>query len=157
MAKYAGIEHELPDINSVWVDKKTYPYAVIIEYVLSLEYVLLLSETPFVYENGFIFGSNAVGFACAMINGDTWYSHEVTDNKSYYYEYSEIWTSHDIYNTDGSVYLAASEPIPLAEAYTSYVHNGTWQKGTFYKRVNNAWVKHQAYKRQNGAWVKVKE
>lgn len=48
---------------------------------------------------------------------------------------------------------ATFQAVPLE----AHLYNGTWQKGTFYKRVNNAWVKHTAYRRQNGAWVKVKE
>jgi hypothetical protein len=30
-------------------------------------------------------------------------------------EFTPLWTSHDILNEDGTVYLAASEPIPVYE------------------------------------------
>jgi hypothetical protein len=167
---YNGIK--LPALPSV--DKSTFPYATIIpiyelsgfQYVFSGKYGLRSTASPIFYRNsaGYI-NVNDINADLRVIyyefDGTEWVGDGSVKELSTAFSANDVtWSNYDILNADGSVYLPASDPVPVGEtpeAFSSYVHNGTWQKGTFYKRVNNAWVKHQAYKRQNGAWVKVKE
>lgn len=117
-------------------------------------YLAHASYNPITFdgENYHVTGSRSYSM---IINGE-WTPFELAAGGEYYDNGVCVWSNHDILNGDGSVYLAASVPIP-ANGYEAHLYNGTWQKGTFYKRLHGAWVKHQAYKRQNGAWVKVKE
>jgi len=173
MANYLYNGRELPALPE-W-DKTTCPYCTIIEEHLlggGTRTVCYVSDAPLaqIDENTNNLGSSMGDGNTApdtyilmyWLEGDEWVY-------KYYYSFAIftllvdtiIYTNYNLYvfQTDTLV-LAASAPVPVGEtpkAYSSYVHNGTWQKGTFYNRVNNAWVKHQAYKRQNGAWVKVKE
>lgn len=64
---------------------------------------------------------------------------------------SIFWTDTDIYNTDGTLYLAASDPVPVGgevepDPITTPV-NG-------YKVKNGAGVKQDTYKRVGSQWVK---
>lgn len=154
MAKYLYNGTELPALPA-W-DKTTYPYAFIEK---GFSTWLYLAKEPAVYgyiegEIGELFCGEYMGYR--LVDGE-WVSQSSGTELTLVIA-STIWSNHDIINRiDGSIYLAASKPILLAEAYSAHLYIGTWQKGKFYKRVNNAWVKHQAYRRQNGAWVKVKE
>lgn len=167
---YNGIE--LPQLPE-W-DKSIYPYAVIVKQGYFTTYYKLRCYATISYytdvDGERKFGGDgtvAIGYQVPVTDAtnSAWESvgeidvstvvgeHSVSDDNSG----NLMWANFDVLNTDGTIYLAASKPILLAEAYSSYLYNGTWQKGTFYKRVNNVWVKHQAYRRVNGAWVKVKE
>jgi hypothetical protein len=166
MAKYLYNGIELPALPEY--DSETYPYVALISTLQ--DYYLLCSKLPFVYK--IINGQGAIRnpsettttayryYISKNFGGD--WSDDSPDGGTHNFNPNAgmtdcVWANYNVLNLDGTIYLAASDPVPVVEAYTSYVHNGTWRKGTFYKRVNNAWVKHQAYKRQNGAWVKVKE
>lgn len=145
---YNGIE--LPALPEY--DITTYPYALIFYYE-SYGYVFAASDTAKTTnsDGNVTFNIYDTRLLYRIVDG-VWTSFSIVVISG-----EPTWANYDILNADGSVYLAASKPILLAEAYSSYVHNGTWQKGTFYKRINNEWVKHQAYRRQNGVWVEVKE
>lgn len=162
MAKYLYNGIELPTLPE-W-DKSIYPYAVIYSednvnywlYIFS-EYNGVADYTSI--DAGYSFNIQLPSKWAKFTNsGDTW--SEFTDSTNARMiggvKNCFIWTSVDIYYGDTIVYQA-TEPTPIVEAYSAHLHNGTWQKGTFYKRLNGAWVKHQAYRRVNGAWVKVKE
>lgn len=107
---YNGVE--LPDIKTVWTDKETYPYAVIV----------LIEGVTVVHFTSAVTYSNSNFWACPVGTAYTLY---VLENNSWRFAYEGvaaveisgtptsaiIWTSHDILNTDGTVYLAASEPV----------------------------------------------
>ena len=133
----------LQDIDDLWTDKETYPYAVILEcndflYSEGLRYVMLMiGEVPFrivknktggtdiygTYENGkYLFKK----YYCMTYTttGDTykpWYGgnsgdptgFELSDKMN---RYTCWWTSHNLYNEDDTVYMSQSlEPIPIYE------------------------------------------
>jgi len=153
MTKYLYNGIELPALPEYPTDLNgnTMSY-VVIEVKSDGSYWVSFSGQPITFD-GTEFVVN-LPRAWGYIENDAW----VTDLAfgGYYTFNNCVWSNHNILNEDGTIYLAASTPIPV-NGYEAHLYNGTWQKGTFYKRVNNAWVKHQAYKRQNGAWVKVKE
>ena len=137
---YNGVQ--LPDINTVWTDKETYPYAVVIvEDGESIDVTFagstiatvvfassrpeynadknrIICNTPILMsyytddntiadvaaDAGLNYGLNEWGTPIAAYQ---LYS-PVEDGKQY-------WTSYDILNTDGTVYLAASDPVPVYE------------------------------------------
>lgn len=155
MAKYTGIRYELPDINTVWTDKETYPYAVIfMGFSWSQTYILMLSTTPFVVtyvDIDYVVGENVQGFRCKYNSaneehwGDSWLPLELTDDRCAHYG-NDTWTSHDIYRDDGTLFLAASDPVPVPTPQDFYiVKNGVGQKQDTYKRVGGQWVKLDEY------------
>lgn len=150
----------LPDI-----DANEYPYLTI---VFGIPTALHATKQPstikcFTSDSGEIFPwsveiGEGLEFTLPLGNDPEKKWNEPTTISSVSVIFLDTWANHDVIgDKDGVVYVAASAPVPVVEAYTSYIHNGTWRKGTFYKRLHGAWIKHQAYKRQNGAWVKVKE
>lgn len=109
--KYNGVE--LPDIESVW-DKATLPYAYVIEQGSDLG--VLLSPVPIVITSVGYIGVDSAGTLYSYIATDgTWeYGAEMpmSPETSTVIPASVIkWTSNDILNADGSVYLATSEPV----------------------------------------------
>lgn len=136
-ALYNGVK--LPNIDIVWTDKETYPYAFIAnldmtEYIENLVcYFLAQTTTTIVAINGYpSYGESGqvifFVFCPTQENADAFAeSYGVTpevgkwsfvENRNYNPEENigvgvELWTNHDILNTDNSVYLAASDPIPL--------------------------------------------
>lgn len=153
MTKYLYNGIELPALPEY--DKTAYPYAVIekSQYGGELYFFHAFAEAPTMSGNDITLSGDRV--YCSSNSGEDWgtlYNGTTISHGKGFIK----WSNTDILNADGSVYLAASVPIP-ANGYEAHLYNGTWQKGTFYKRLNGAWVKHQAYRRVNGAWVKVKE
>lgn len=63
-----------------------------------------------------------------------------------------IWSNHNICKEDGSVYLPASEPVPVGDEPEEPVPVA--RESDFYKVVNRQWVKHDAVKPADGEWVK---
>lgn len=143
---YNGVE--LPSLPE-W-DKKVYPYAYITK---SFTWVLWLSSKPVYSNNGQLITSaalNILRWYCRIDTTDDWYGPDGPD------EYAEgagcgghpIWTNTDIINTDGSVYLAASDPVPVggepepttAPADLYKIKNGVGQTHDVYKRVGDQWV-----------------
>ena len=118
---YNGVE--LPNIDTVWTDKTTYPYALITKY--GSDYCFLLSEIPFNLYDATVQTSDG-----ALTNAKYGYAGESTDNKwktvkTYTNIFSlaigrPIWANYDIYDSSGTLYLAASDPVPVL-AYPYYV------------------------------------
>lgn len=139
-----GVAYEgfvLPNIDTV-CDKETYPYAML-NFAWDLlgdgSVVLVggyVSEGEFhneTYSNLYSSGRN-MKIACASCNKlpsmfnsmeeleaelggpvNTWFVEEQddsTDQKTYL---GCLWTSHDIYRDDGTLYMKATEPIPIYE------------------------------------------
>jgi len=169
MANYLYNGIELPALPE-W-DKNTYPYAIIVKIAPlgdASEFTRLYVSTNTLYiesDGDFAVSELPTNYLVADVfdGGDNWGEfesmvvQEIPDIAPSLSNFTIIWSNHDLpYENSTEIYLSASVPIP-ANGYEAHLHNGTWRKGTFYKRVNNAWVKHQAYRRQNGAWVKVKE
>ena len=109
---YNGVE--LPDINTVWTDKTTYPYAVLFRYV-SGAYCLKIATQPITVG----LEGNAVNPQYTCRNGETW-----SENSTVTLLGSIFWANHDVYYSDsleevgGTLYLAASDPIPVNPAPT---------------------------------------
>lgn len=126
MANYLYNGVELPDINTVWTDKETYPYAHIIYYANYDIYTIryhkgLISYTAYYESTG----------TPALIGIGSYFAYDAKDNSWEFYRNIEdadaavlsksslVWSSRDILNIDdGSVYLAASDPIPVNPAPT---------------------------------------
>ena len=140
MANYLYNGVELPDIHTVWTDKETYPYACVL-YVADgsaeigfpaqfaslqlfevrgvAENDSLSVEGTFKYRNYIWTDSQelvdlyaSVGITCAV---NTWFLIEDYPALNASLFALPSWSSYDILNTDGSVYLAASAPVPAAE------------------------------------------
>lgn len=140
---YNGVE--LPDIESVWTDKGTYPYARIqsLESTVMPGYYCVIFNTAKHYYDGTklvvedsgkqcfaqILVSTPEGEELAASEGATLeelansvglevgeWGLMISDDSVNAGEYDEtpvIWSNYDILNTDGSVYLAASTPVPV--------------------------------------------
>ena len=88
-------------------DREKYPYAVI-GYCNTHGYVFSRSSNPWTAnEYGNIFPTR---FSTYYASDDKW----ATTNGALEF-ITPIWTNTDILNEDGSVYLAASDPIPVYE------------------------------------------
>jgi hypothetical protein len=113
---YNGVR--LPDINTVWTDKEKYPYAVIYRDNYG-DHLVLAGSCSAWGSNGFRFfppkgGQNADGPVYEYnvnVQGDAW----ELFSTFYWITFYPVWTGTDIFNEDGSVYLSASEPIPVYE------------------------------------------
>lgn len=111
---YNGVQ--LPDINAVW-DKEAYPYA----YIVSMEgatglfvsadmpTVVSVDGVEYIYV-----ADGAVGISALVENawGEMGYG---TGGGSEAPLTATVWSNHDILNADGTVYLKASDPIPVYE------------------------------------------
>lgn len=114
---YNGVE--LPDINEVWTDKETYPYAFIRKDTTENEYSLFLAESaPTGADYGYVQMSGLrsdLSFS-QLASGGTWgAAYSVGGTVGNAEEWPIFWTSHDIPAEDGSLLLAASEPVPVYE------------------------------------------
>lgn len=155
MANYLYNGVELPDINAVWTDKETYPYAIIgnVEPGLEGYYALGLYTTTGVYNSGngqveassscsylaYIYGSGEYG------EYDSWTLVDQSDSaqagSSLSYE-PVTWSNHDILNADGSVYLAASTPVPVggSKLTISTGGGGVSYNGVELPGINEVWT-----------------
>jgi hypothetical protein len=112
----------LPDIESVW-DKETKPKAIISEVMANL-YQAALFNGEVCYNGAFIVANgqfsaavymlatteeNATMFGIQVGEWTLMVEDAIPDGENLIAD--ALWTSHDILNTDGSVYLAASEPV----------------------------------------------
>ena len=157
MANYLYNGVELPDINTVWTDKATYPYACITRErtnATGARY-LYLSSAPFIV-NG-----NGNGIGIILDNG-TIVNEYCTQTDTYEWTESGTfsapdltepitqmiieWTSHDVYDEGGILYLAASDPVPLV---------ATLPPTDLYKKIGGQYFKHTLYKKLGGKLVKV--
>lgn len=109
---------EFPDINSVWTDKETYPYALITR---SNNTLWLLTAVPYwfydysknYYYGFYLDGNSRVSYKLSD-DGTEWsYSNKQTSTSAFFYwtQSNILWASFDILNSSGSVYLAASDPV----------------------------------------------
>lgn len=119
---YNGIK--LPDINTVWTDKETYPYAYITASTSPRR--LILTAT-----NKKVMRTNGTCMVTATSSYDNYTVYELTDGEwvsgTYSGSFIAVWCSEDLYyssvlsdDTDsdlaGTLYLAASDPIPVTAA-----------------------------------------
>ena len=121
MANYLYNGVSLPDINTVWTDKETYPYAYIQNPSPGVYFLRLCAKKGTVRPN------EQVGplMRCIEIIPVTTYT--LKGFWKYSYEYNEetedvdrtsftmesvVWSSYDILNEDGTLYFAASDPVP---------------------------------------------
>lgn len=125
---YNGIE--LPDINTVW-DKTKYPYAVIFGTAQSAKFVVYSTKptASVLYEGGATYyGTYKTGicdnFKFASGEDSTWVddpsaASSKDPSSALYATYyrstlrNVTWANHNVYDLDGTLYLAASEPVPV--------------------------------------------
>ena len=109
MSKYLYNGISLLDINTVWTDKTTDPYAIIFVDENG-RIVLHISPAPFIYEDPNVNISSGSGSPKYLYDSSGW----VEDGTGSGYTGSGVkWTNYDIIDiSDNSVYLAASEPVP---------------------------------------------
>lgn len=122
---YNGVE--LPDINTVWTDKVTYPNVTI--FVSSQKnfdtgltetytYLWFLDNPPYVGRSDGIAGSLYGGaiIQSYRLTGGNWEyyaTHTWPSAFSYPFDYI-IWTNYDLLDEDGNLILSASSPIPVS-------------------------------------------
>lgn len=104
----------LPDINTVWTDKTTYPYAIIFVDENDRK-ILHISPVPFIYETPNVNISSGNGSPTYLCDSSGW----VENGTGSGYTGSGVkWTRHDIKDTsDNSIYLAASDPVLVEENF----------------------------------------
>ena len=113
--KYNGVE--LPDINEVWTDKTTYPYAVIKKTdhydTYDVTNLFLLKKIEYFWRDNerYLKLEEEQYYKQYPNSAENWYY--VTTNPTGVYVGAIQWASFDIINDDGSVYLPASEPEPV--------------------------------------------
>lgn len=172
MSNYLYNGFEYPDINEVWTgDFKTdYPYVVID--LNDKDAARLRGFSAPIYFDANSTYNNYVGiyYASDALNQIQWlYRSEgdwnpngyiLTNEKDGYCGAIElrqmIWSNFDILNTDGSVHLAASDPVPV-EDETEDETVLALTASDLYKKVNGNLVKHTLYKKVGGELVKVDE
>lgn len=123
MANYLYNGVELPDINTVWTDKTTYPYAVIAR-ANSGAYQFRVSTEPFYYEARTAgtsvleeVGSTGTQLIASMANG-AWGELGPSYGADTVLLYSTpfVWANHDVvYKDSTEVYQEASEPVLVVE------------------------------------------
>lgn len=117
MANYLYNGVELLDIRTKWAseyDGVPAPYGIIAS--KNGSYVLYVSSVPFVRVNQRVQLNDAgiyVKYRYSTVSGAAWLANGQGLNPHDLNCDEYIWTSHDILNEDGSVYLAASDPIPV--------------------------------------------
>lgn len=139
-------------------DKTTYPYAQIVDY--GIYYMLTFSsDKPTICYHEFNDGMFDIAYKHSKV---PWYSKSFLTEENKWsvlgtYEqdlqYSRvvgdiIWASFDLENEDGSIYLSASDPVPVGGAkwkkHDVYKPNTKWDGNTFYKVIGNKWEKKDA-------------
>lgn len=117
---YNGVE--LPALPELTDDEKEqYPYWVI--FSRSPHYRLFLADKPAIYKlySGisavyFEIGTRAIRYSTPIGLDEPWSEMDgnpfVVEDKTYLG--ADCWTNHDIYDSDGTLYLAASDPVPVS-------------------------------------------
>ena len=107
---YNGVE--LPALPE-W-DKEIYPYALIFKATFDA-YILFLTDVKGTYANAVVYyDGNRTDCSCAQGDADWSEFSEVLSFVRYIASSTRyIWSNYDILNSDGSIYLAASDPIPV--------------------------------------------
>ena len=113
---YNGVE--LPELPE-W-DKVAYPYACIAK--ISGNYRAIFSQTILVH-NATVNVTNvkSPNLRYELSNGE-WVA--LSETGAFTIPGKQTWTSYDILNEDGTVFLAASEPVPVEDAFTKGYHVG---------------------------------
>ena len=104
---------ELPILPANW-DKEKYPYAIVLD-MLGMKYLIVSSS---------LFATTGSGYTTTVTTDVAEYTFLKSDDKWRFDGYSTIeagyngygtikWSNTDIYKTDGSIYLAASDPVPV--------------------------------------------
>jgi hypothetical protein len=145
---YNGVE--LPDINTVWTDKATYPYAMItrsihggicsLDVCGNMPYYTERSYSGESYEPAVVASPPSKHFA--IVDGSWELSLEFdSDYSGLSYltgTFELIWTNVDVMNKDnGSVYFNGSDPVIKG-----------WDGNTFYRVMGGKWVKQETYNSQ---------
>lgn len=150
--RYNGIE--LPALPEY--DKVKYPYATIVEHLGTFtyhQYIFVVSAVPMYVdvktthttlefdENNFInFRANT-----PYENPLEWSNLTQSGGINILIE-KVVWANFDILNQNGSVYLPASDPVPVPTPQDFYtIKNGVGQKQDVYLRVGGQWVKQDEY------------
>lgn len=174
MPNYLYNDIELPKLPE-W-DKTAYPYAVIVKQGYFRNYYKLRcysSETYYIdAEDGKRKlggeGVSAIEYRvlATEATASTWESVGEVDTATVVGEHGVstdnsgvlLWANFDVTNEDGSVYLAASDPVPVggdpAPVTPFLPKNGAWQKQDAYKVEGNQWVRQpqDGYETQGGQW-----
>lgn len=108
-------------------DESVYPYAWIIKKLFGGYYLYLLSELIYQQssggENAIEFSpTNAVRYSCGN-GGTAWEESPVTESGVTTISWS-MWANFDLLNGDNSIYIAASDPIPVS-GLVGNSYNGT--------------------------------
>lgn len=109
----------LPDISGVW-DGKYYadpiPYGAIFLCDDSIfPYRFVASNAPFVHVDSGFSASATLYVDYVVLNNEKWFKTAATTELGDIGILDCVWSSYDILNTDGSIYLATSDPIPVYE------------------------------------------
>lgn len=121
---------ELFDIESVWTDKETYPYVVIIQQNWDLAFKLWVSSTvPFINNSDNVavhtpYSAYAIEY---KYTDGTWVkNHEASSIASGLPAHTIIWSNSNIYkNTDNSLFFSASNPVPVGGFSGTMTHYAT--------------------------------
>lgn len=117
MGKYLYNGALLPDIETVYTPEvqKTHPYVVIFysDSLTVFSYKSYCSTAPFVCSSaGYLENLGEVLEATCAKTSDVW--EEFVPYESWaQWIIRPKWCNHDILNSDGTLYLAASEPVPV--------------------------------------------
>lgn len=123
MANYLYNGVELPDIDAVWIDKKTYYYAFILNGAcvtgnagdLEIQALLLCDKKIKVKEDGDAQWEDVLKVKTYAANNGSWelvleqdiaYSNDVDFDMT-----GTLWTSRSIFNVDGSLFLRGSRKV----------------------------------------------
>jgi hypothetical protein len=157
MANYLYNGVELPALPDY--DKTKFPYAYIITTNYENHpYHLRLYTSPFLPKSGdtqrvYILEDSTMDDRVWYLGADNWsgrnenHVDNYDDNKTPLWNnerYSTfVWANTDILNADGSIYLAASDPVPVLALTDSDLYrkiNGQPTKLTLYKKVSDKLV-----------------
>jgi hypothetical protein len=120
MANYLYNGVELPDINTVWTDKETYPYACLCPTLGKEEYstVLVVVTKRFKSENKYLYFQNSCYYMMYQYDGSgDWYKslNKTQVASAHKTDIKPFWASANVYDTSGTLYLSASDPVPVRE------------------------------------------
>lgn len=102
-------------------------------------------------------GSTVTGlYDSVYASGETWKEQKETTYKATSGKYAPFWANTDVYNADGTLYLAASDPVPV-EPEEPEQPVPVLTNRDLYRKSNGQLVKHTLYKKVGGELVKVDE
>lgn len=157
MANYLYNGVELPALPE-W-DKTAYPYAIICESVqesfdgiTEVRINLKATKSPQTKIGSFLEANTPI--CRSYLKDDKWGTPYV-DNWFWDYEHNDniIWSNHDVLYSDGSVYLAASDPVPVGEE----PEQPTLTARDLYRKINGKPTKLTLYKKLGGKLIPLDE